>query len=69
MTSRREPSQDRHHRTPIDAEAEKRDSGREHAILVIAAQDPRLTWPERKLVGQLGVKLCGRRPAGARWTR
>ena len=34
----------------------------QHGILVIAEQDPRLSWPERELVRQLGTKLYGRRP-------
>jgi hypothetical protein len=28
-------------------------------VLVIAADDQRLTWPERELVRQLGEKLYG----------
>jgi hypothetical protein len=61
MTSRHEPSRDRHHQTRIDAEAEKRAGSREHGILVVAEQDPCLTWSERKLVRQLGAKLYGPR--------
>ena len=45
----------------IDAEAEKRTDWRRHGILVVAEQDPRLCWPERELVRQLGLKLYGRR--------
>jgi hypothetical protein len=45
----------------IDAEAEKRAGWRRHGILVIAEQDPRLTWPEQELIRQLGTKLFGRR--------
>jgi hypothetical protein len=52
--------------TPIDAEADKRAGWRRHGILVIGEQDPRLTWPERELVRQLGAKLYGRRPEGDR---
>jgi hypothetical protein len=48
----------------IDAEAEKRAGWREHGILVVTEQDPRLTWPERELIRQLGVKLYGERPGG-----
>ena len=42
----------------------KRDGWREQNILVVAANDGRLTWPERELVRQLGEKLYG--PKGAR---
>jgi hypothetical protein len=51
----------RHQPTKIDLEVEKRVGWREHGILVVAEQDPRLTWPERELVRQLGLKLYGRR--------
>ena len=51
----------RHQATPIDAEADKRAGWRRHGILVIAEQDPRLSWPEQELVRQLGTKLFGRR--------
>jgi hypothetical protein len=62
MTSHREPSRDRHHQSgPIDAETEKRAGGREHGILVVAEQDPRLSRSERTLVAQLGAKLYGQR--------
>jgi hypothetical protein len=37
----------------------KRDGWREQNILVVSADDDRLTWPERKLVRQLGEKLYG----------
>jgi hypothetical protein len=30
-------------------------------LLAISADDPRLTWPERELVRQLGEKLYGPR--------
>jgi hypothetical protein len=61
MTSHHEPSRDRHHQTPIDSEAEKRTGWREHGILVVAEQDPRLTWPEREVVRQLGARFYGQR--------
>jgi hypothetical protein len=51
----------RHQPKRIDAEADKRAGWREHGILVVAAQDSRLSWPERELVQQLGAKLYGRR--------
>ena len=52
----------RHQIRPVDPEAQKRTGWRRHGILVIAEQDPRLSWPERELVRQLGTKLYGRRP-------
>lgn len=39
----------------------KREGWREQGVLVIAEDDPRLTWPERELVKQLGSKLYGKR--------
>ena len=56
----------RHQPTPFDAETAKRAGWREHGILVIAERGPRLTWPERELVRQLGDKLFGRRSEGDR---
>ena len=49
----------RHQPEPVDAEATKRAGWRQHGILVIAERDPRLTWSERELVPQLGVRLYG----------
>lgn len=46
-------------RRPVDEI--KRDGWREHSILVVSPHDPRLTWPERELVRQLGEKLYGER--------
>jgi len=46
-------------RRPIDVEAEKRAGWRRHGILVISADDDRLSWPEQELVRQLGRKLYG----------
>jgi len=40
------------------AEEVKREGWREQGLLVV---DPRLTWPERELVRQLGEKLYGGR--------
>jgi hypothetical protein len=51
----------RHQPERIDPEAEKRTGWRRHGILVVAEQDPRLSWPERELIRQLGVKLYGAR--------
>jgi len=39
----------------------KRNGWHEQSILVVAADDTRLTWPERELVRQLGDKLYGQR--------
>ena len=36
-----------------------RDGWRQQGVLVIAANDERLSWPERELVRQLGEKLYG----------
>jgi hypothetical protein len=41
----------------------KRDGWREQGLLVVSAEDERLSWPERELVRQLGEKLYGRREA------
>jgi hypothetical protein len=56
----------RHQPKQIDLEAEKRAGWRRHGILVVAEHDPRLTWPERELIRQLGVKLYGEQPDGGR---
>jgi hypothetical protein len=56
----------RHQPTRIDPEAEKRVGWCEHGILVLAEDDLRLTWPEREMVRQLGLKLYGRRPGDGR---
>jgi hypothetical protein len=49
----------RHQPERIDPEAEKGTGWRRHGIRVVAEQDPRLSWPERELIRQLGVKLYG----------
>ncbi len=41
----------------------KHEGWRELGILVVAADDDRLTWPERELIRQIGEKLYGRRGA------
>ena len=46
------------HRTP--PEHLKRDGWHEQGILVVAAKDDRLSWPERQLIRQLGEKLYGK---------
>lgn len=38
----------------------RRDESREQNILVVSANDQRLSWAERELVRQLGDKLYGR---------
>ncbi len=43
----------------------KREGWREQGILVVAAEDGRLTWPERELVRRLGERLYGRRSASS----
>ena len=42
----------------------KREGWRDHGVLVVSAADPRLSWPERELVRQLGTKLYGQRKSG-----
>jgi hypothetical protein len=39
-------------------------SGHRHGIMVVAEQDPRLSWPERELIRPLGIKLYGERLEG-----
>lgn len=39
----------------------KREGWREQGLLVVSPADPRLTWPERELIRQLGEKLYGER--------
>lgn len=46
-----------------DPDDVKRDGWREQGLLAVALDDPRLFWPERELVRQLGEKLYGR-PSG-----
>ena len=45
------------------AEQVRRDGCHERQILDVSLDDPRLTWPERELVRQLGEKLYGKLPA------
>jgi hypothetical protein len=44
----------------------KRDGWRQQGILAVAADDERLTWPERELVRQLGERLYGKRSTEVR---
>jgi hypothetical protein len=39
----------------------KREGWQAQGILVVSAADPRLSWPERELIRQLGTKLYGER--------
>jgi hypothetical protein len=43
------------------SERVKREGWHDQNILVVSAEDHRLTWPERELVRLLGEKLYGRR--------
>ena len=47
-----------------DPEQVKRDGWQEQGVLAVSVDDPRLTWPERELVEQLGTRLYGPRPQG-----
>jgi hypothetical protein len=53
----------RHQPKPLDAKAAKRAGWWEYGILVIAEEDPRLSWPELELVRQLDTELYGQRRA------
>jgi len=44
----------------------KREGWRDQGVLVVSAEDGRLTWPERELVRQIGEKLYGKPQAGGR---
>ncbi len=46
-------------RTPPDKL--KRDGWRNQGMLVISADDPRLAWPQRELIRQIGEALYGAR--------
>ena len=37
----------------------KREGWRKQGLLVVAANDDRLSWPERELIRELGEKLYG----------
>ena len=43
----------------------KREGWQDQGVLVVKEDDQRLTWPERELVRQLGVKLYGNRKEAA----
>jgi len=42
-----------------ETEAIKRYGWRDQGVLVVSADDSRLSWPEREMVRQLGAKLYG----------
>jgi len=42
-----------------DPETIKQESWRSLKVLVISAEDARLTWPERELICQIGIRLYG----------
>ena len=46
-----------------DPEPVKREGWHEQHVLAVSLDDPRLTWPEREIVRQLGEKLYGPLPA------
>jgi hypothetical protein len=46
----------------INADATKAHGWKNHGILVVPENDPRLSWVVRELVRLLGEKLYGRRP-------
>jgi len=43
-----------------DAENIKREGWRTMSVLVISADDDRLTWPEREMIRQIGERLYGK---------
>ena len=43
----------------------KRDGWQDRGLLAVSLDDQRLTWPERKLIQQLGEKLYGKRQEAA----
>ena len=43
----------------------KRNGWRDQKILVVNADDARLSWPEREFIRQIGDKLYGNRTEGA----
>lgn len=46
---------------PFEAEVVKKRGWQDQGILVVAADDHRLSWPERELIKQIGKKLFGER--------
>lgn len=52
---------DRRNALPFNKKALIRNAWRDEGILIISADDPDLTWPERELVKQIGDKRNGKR--------
>ena len=46
--------------TRMDAEEVKREGWRQHAILVVALHDHRLSWMQREFIKQIGEDLYGK---------
>lgn len=46
--------------TTVDYEAIKRNALHDQGMLVVSIDDPRLSWPERELLQQIGEKVYGR---------
>jgi hypothetical protein len=44
-----------------DPDQVKREGWHEQGLFAVLVDDPRLTWPEREIVRQLGEKLYGAR--------
>ncbi|WP_319805340.1 hypothetical protein [Paracoccus kondratievae] len=47
--------------TRRDPDQVRRDGWHELGLLAVSVDDPRLSWPEREMVVQLGCKLYGPR--------
>ncbi|MBF0108736.1 MAG: hypothetical protein HQL76_06135 [Magnetococcales bacterium] len=47
--------------TRRDPERERCNGWRNHGILVVSENDPRLGWPEREMIRHLAEKLFGNR--------
>lgn len=47
--------------TRRDPDQVRRDGWQELGLLAVSLDDPRLSWPEREMVAQLGRKLYGPR--------
>ncbi|CDX26690.1 hypothetical protein MPL3356_60499 [Mesorhizobium plurifarium] len=46
--------------TTVDYEAMKRNALHDQGLLVISVDDPRLSWPQREMLRQIGEKIYGR---------
>lgn len=47
-----------------DVDAVKKNAFLDFNMLVVSVDDPRLAWPEREILKQVGEKLYGKKPAG-----